>query len=132
MAKLALCGGLEVVRRGCGARRMRRRMRRRLRRCGVGSGDGSDLLILCHLRIRFHEKCTCIVCTQESAQHFLTELAKKQNIHLEMTSIFSLNICNLNQAYQNYKQPPQRFQISYFPCHFLVLKISGIFQNVFL
>ena len=38
VAKLALCGGLEVVRRGCGARR--------LRRCGVGSGDGSDLHIV--------------------------------------------------------------------------------------
>ena len=34
-----------------------------------------------------------------------------------------------HQTYQNYEQPPQKYQNSYFQSHFFVLKMGGMFNT---
>ena len=64
-------------------------------------------------------------CTLESVQDLLIKLdmnASSGNKH------FFTKSCH-RQTYQNYEQPPQTYQNSYFQSHFSVLKIGRIFPK---
>ena len=71
------------------------------------------------------------VCTYvlESVQDFLMKLDMTMYASSGNKHFFTI-LC-LCQTYQNYEQPPQTFQNSYFQSHFSVLNIGQIFPKTF-
>ena len=63
----------------------------------------------------------------DTVQDFLIKLGIKPRLHIENKHFFT-KPCH-RQTYQNYEQPPQRSQNSYFQSHFSMLKIGPIFPK---